>query len=417
MSIASFVGLMSGFLPWGLALPASVQAWEKPQDPAAAPPSGVFPMPTQDEIRADPCAIRAAQLVATLSLAQDSAFGQPLESELRRCLLSVWLAEALGCGAAERADTYFTALLRYVGCTGHAHESAAIFGDEIAARTRAALYDNGEPAEVLLEIVKHAGEGRPLPERLRVLASVLAGGRRAAAVGFRGGCEVADRLAERLGMSAGVRAALACTFERFGGAGFPSGLRGDAIPLPMRVVHLAQEMEALARFGGVASAVALVRKRAGRAYDPAVVRAFESAAPDLFARLERASPWDDVLALDPAPASLAGDRLDDALLVAADFVDAKSPYTLGHSRGVGELAAAAGAACGLGGDVQRTLRRAGYLHDLGRCGIPNSIWDKAGALTRGERERVQFHAMLSEQMLARTRELAPVRELVGAHHE
>ena len=76
--------------------------------------------------------LRLSEFVATLALAQDNAFGQPLESQLRSCVLAVWLSEAAGVGPTVRDAAYWVALLRYVGCTGHAHEVATVFGDEIA---------------------------------------------------------------------------------------------------------------------------------------------------------------------------------------------------------------------------------------------------------------------------------------------
>ena len=78
--------------------------------------------------------LRLGQLVATLALAQDNAFGQPLESQLRSCLLATWICEAAGFAEETRETAYWVALLRYVGCTGHAHEVATVFGDEIAPR-------------------------------------------------------------------------------------------------------------------------------------------------------------------------------------------------------------------------------------------------------------------------------------------
>src|SRR6476646_10576318 len=74
--------------------------------------------------------LRLGEFVATLALAQDNAFGQPLESQLRSCLLARWMCEAAGFGQEVRDTTYWVALLRYVGCTGHAHEVATVFGDE-----------------------------------------------------------------------------------------------------------------------------------------------------------------------------------------------------------------------------------------------------------------------------------------------
>lgn len=369
------------------------------------------------EVETDPDAVGLAELVATLSLAQDSAFGQPLESELRTCLLSVWIAEAMGATRAEREHTWYAALLRYVGCTGHAHEASTVFGDEIAARARSALYDSSQPAEVLLEIVRHAGGGRSFPERLKVLASVLAGGRKGPEMNFRTGCEVAELLCERLGVDAAVREALHHTFERYGGGGMPDGTRGEAIPRPMRVVHLAQEMEVLVRFGGVDVARDMARRRSGRAYDPRVVECFCDGAAAWIERLERVAPWEEVLRVAPPSPTLTGDTLDEALLVVADFVDMKSPFTQGHSRGVAALAEAGASRCKLPGDETRLARRAGWVHDLGRAGVPNSIWDKPGPLTHAEWDRVRVHPLLTEQILARAPGLSRLRELAGVHHE
>ena len=85
--------------------------------------------------------LRLAEFVATLALAQDNAFGQPLESQLRSCLLATWICEAGGFEQEVRETAYWVALLRYVGCTGHAHEVATVFGDEIAIRAQTLVHD------------------------------------------------------------------------------------------------------------------------------------------------------------------------------------------------------------------------------------------------------------------------------------
>jgi DNA-binding CsgD family transcriptional regulator len=63
------------------------------------------------------------------------------------------------------------------------------------------------------------------------------------------------------------------------------------------------------------------------------------------------------------------------------------------------------------------LRRAGLVHDIGRLGVPNTIWDKRGPLTAGDRERVRLHPYLSERMLTASAELAPLGAIAGRHHE
>ena len=96
-----------------------------------------------------PPPLRLGEFVATLALAQDNAFGQPLESQMRSCLLAMWMGEAAGFDAALRNTVYWVALLRYIGCTGHAHEVATVFGDEIAIRARTLVHDAANPAEVM----------------------------------------------------------------------------------------------------------------------------------------------------------------------------------------------------------------------------------------------------------------------------
>ena len=114
---------------------------------------------------------------------------------------------------------------------------------------------------------------------------------------------------------------------------------------------------------------------------------------------------------------MSDERFDDALEAIGEFADLKSPWTIGHSRGVADLAAEAARGSGLpSGDVV-AIRRAGAVHDLGRLGVSNAVWDKRGALTRSELERVRLHPYLSERMLAFSPALAPLGAIAVQHHE
>jgi HD-GYP domain-containing protein (c-di-GMP phosphodiesterase class II) len=101
----------------------------------------------------------------------------------------------------------------------------------------------------------------------------------------------------------------------------------------------------------------------------------------------------------------------------ADLVDMKSPYLAGHSRGVANLAGAAARVAGYPGDDVAAVRRAGLLHDLGRLGVSNAIWDKPGPVTEAESERVRLHPYLTDRMLARVDSLSRSREIAARHHE
>lgn len=114
---------------------------------------------------------------------------------------------------------------------------------------------------------------------------------------------------------------------------------------------------------------------------------------------------------------LDDDELDAALELLADYADLKSPWFTGHSRGVAHLAVEAGRRVGLPGPDLTVLRRAALVHDLGRNGIPNSIWDKPGSLTEGETEHVRLHAYYVDRMLRRVGGLAALAEVASAAHE
>ncbi len=114
---------------------------------------------------------------------------------------------------------------------------------------------------------------------------------------------------------------------------------------------------------------------------------------------------------------LSADQFDSALQAVADFVDLKSPYTLGHARAVAELAAATGEQLGLPTAELTALRRAAVVHSLGRLGVSNSIWDKSGPLGAGEWERVRMYPYLTERMLCQSEVLAPLGAIAVQHRE
>jgi HD-GYP domain-containing protein (c-di-GMP phosphodiesterase class II) len=125
-----------------------------------------------------------------------------------------------------------------------------------------------------------------------------------------------------------------------------------------------------------------------------------------------------VLEAEPEPwRSLEPSEFDAVVEAMANVADIRSHYTIGHSGGVAELAAAAARGLGLSHDEMTTIRRAGLVHDLGRCGVPTAVWDKAGPLTARERSRIEGHPALTELVLARSGALGQIGMLAGLHHE
>ena len=348
------------------------------------------------------------EVAALLAVAQDHAFGQPPGAQLRSVVLGQRLAGGAGAGPVERADVWWTSALRFLGCTGHAFESAVVFGDEIDLRSRSLHADSANPVEFVRLMVALAGPGREGPARMRSILAVLATGKKAAEMNFRTACEVADRFAVRLGLDQAVRDALTANFERWNGRGLPNGLKGTAIPRPMRIAQLAQELEVLARLDGIDAALDTIRSRRGRAYDPALTDIVLTQADSWWTEVDAIDPWDAALALAPAGPPLSDDDAQAALVVLADFADLKSPWTSGHSRGVAALALAA---------AGPLAQASALVHDLGRVAVPNTIWDKPGPLTRDERDRAETHALVTEQLLRRTPYTATLAAVAGAAHE
>ncbi|HVL55291.1 MAG TPA: HD domain-containing phosphohydrolase [Burkholderiaceae bacterium] len=360
--------------------------------------------------------IRLAELVAALSLATDLGMGQPIEHQHRTCALALALAAELAVEPRELSDVYYLSLLRWIGCTSHAHELATWFDDEIAAHSRAASFELERPLQVVLDVLRHAGAGRSPLRRIGAIADALVGGRELPGL-LLSSCEVAQRLSAEIGAPAGVQHALSQVFERWDGRG-PAGLRAEQICLPVRIVRLAGDAEYFRRERGLESAVAVVRARAGKVYDPRVAAAFCAHAERLTETLQQASTRAALLEAEPGPPVwLEASELPQALEAIADLSDLKSPWLAGHSRGVAALAADAAKLCGLPAPQVEVVRGAGLLHDLGRIGVPSGIWDRAGPLTEAQWHRVQLHTFHADRILDGVAALAPVRAIVAAHHE
>ena len=358
-----------------------------------------------------------AELVGTLTLATDLGLGQPMEHCLRSTLLALRLGERAKIDQDDRAMTYYVGLLAWVCCHADAYEQRTWFGDDIALRADSYDVDMvGLP--MLAFMLRHVGAGSSVAQRARTLGSFLTGGMKTAEGFDMTHCTLASSLSRQLGLSESVGNALLQVFERWDGKGAPNGLSGEQLVLPVRLVHIAEITEVHHRIGGVPAAIEVARKRSGTQFDPSLAGLFCETAEELLAELDRASSWEVVIEAEPE----LGRRLDEAELDAAleamaDFTDLKSPFTAGHSRGVADLATEAGRRLGIGGQEVNLLRRAALLHDLGRLGISNTVWDKPGPLSDPEVERVRLHPYLTERMLSLSPALAPLGTLAAQHHE
>jgi HD-GYP domain-containing protein (c-di-GMP phosphodiesterase class II) len=375
--------------------------------------------PAADTRRPNPVErpIRTAEVVGALSIATDLGTGQPLEHALRTAVLAVRLGELAGASAEELADTYYVALLHASGCTSNGHEATQLYGDDIEHRAAFYLIDTTNREEVLGFYNAHVGAGRSPEVRAKLIEDALANAGPRARDAFSMMCEVAQRFAGWLGLGADIQAALEYVFARWDGRGVPD-IAGDAIPLPMRLLHVARDVSLFLSAAGPEEARAVVERRTGAAYDPRLAELATGNFDDLLANLDDTRMWAQAIDIEPTPLQwVAGDRIDAAFAAVAAITGLKPPWLREHSTGVADLAEAAAWRLGLKADAVTLLRRAALAHDLGRVGVSNAIWEKPGPLGFGEWEHVRLHPHFTERAFAQSPALAPIGLLAGSHHE
>jgi HD-GYP domain-containing protein (c-di-GMP phosphodiesterase class II) len=363
--------------------------------------------------------VRAAELIAALSLATDLGIGVPLEYGLQSTLLAMRLAERLGVDSEAASETYYTCLLFYVGCTAGAEVAADLFGDDNALTTYGTPARFGSQTEMLAGLMRAVA---PPTGTALVRAAQLAHGLprlgRALRDHTAGGCEVAQLLSDRLGLPSRIGALSFFVAERWDGKGTPGHAKGEQIPLPVRIVHVARDAAFQRMLYGDQRAAQIVRDRAAGAFDPAIATLLADHAKKILDLDAEQSAWPEVLASEPTlRVVLAGDAIDRALAAIGDFADLACRYFVGHAAGVAQLAESAGRECGMDMADLVALRRSALVHDVGRVAVPVRIWQKTARLTPDEWERVRLHAYHTERILARSPFLAALAPIATFHHE
>jgi HD-GYP domain-containing protein (c-di-GMP phosphodiesterase class II) len=363
-------------------------------------------------------ALRLAEAAGVLSLATDLAMGQPLEHGLRTAVMALRAAQGMGLSEEDQVTVYYTGVLHFAGCTAESEIDARFFGDELTARPQMLAVAHGSRLELVVTAMRTAHPSSPPLARAAKMARAAFGGIAEFRKWASSHCDVARLLGARMGLSGPVQEAMRCLYERWDGNGMPGDLRGTQIPLPVRLMQVAQDADVAWQYGGTALANRLLARRAGSGLDPQAVKAFLALGDRLYKGMDAPSIWNDAMAAEPGPRPEVDEsRMETCLSAIADFADLKSMWTAGHSRGVADLAGRAAVLAGLDAGEIVTLRRAALLHDIGRVAVPVSVWAKPGPLTRGEQEQVRLHAYHTERVLDACPALRPLARLAGSHGE
>jgi HD-GYP domain-containing protein (c-di-GMP phosphodiesterase class II) len=349
-------------------------------------------------------------------MATDLGFGQPSEHMLRSARIGMRLGERLGLDAKQLGTLFDVSILTYVGCPVYGNEAALLFGDDIDFRSQALEIDlAGFPAMVFM--LRRAGSGTSAFNRARQAATLMASGGRQMIQQMAVHCSAAGALALRLGLDDDVRVGVEQAYARWDGRGFPDDLSGTDVSLAARVSHVAEACEVFQRTAGTETALEVIRARSGTHFDPEITELVSTDPESLFKDLSE-DTVEEVLAADPVERyPLSDDELDQGLEAIGDFSDLRCSFFAGHARTTADLVRGATELMQMPATDGRLLYRAALIHDVGRFGVPGSVWGKPGGLTANEQERARLHVYYVERIFNRPEPLRRIGLLAGTHHE
>ncbi|AWB23664.1 HD-GYP domain-containing protein [Methylobacterium currus] len=365
--------------------------------------------------------IPLSELLGALSHALDLTEGQPPGHCVRATWIGMRVGLEMGLDPDRLWELYYTVMLKDLGCSSNAARICELYlSDDIGFKRDFKTVSDSLP-QVLGFVFAHTGLKAGLAERFRAVLNILQNGGEIVDDLIQTRCQRGAEIAARLRFPPIVCAAIHALDEHWNGKGRPDRRAGPEIPLYARIALLSQVVDVFHTSAGPAAALNEARARAGTWFDPDVVAAFERAAtaPGFWEILASETVADAVAALEPARAGLVVDEnyLDDIARAFAQVIDAKSPFTSGHSERVAVYADLIAAELGYDARARRWLRRAALLHDVGKLGVSNAILDKAAKLDEAEWRDMRNHALLSETILARVAAFHTIARIGGAHHE
>ncbi|KQW29036.1 metal-dependent phosphohydrolase [Rhizobium sp. Root274] len=364
--------------------------------------------------------IRLAEIIEALSHALDLTEGQPPGHCIRCCFIGTRIGKALGLPEEALRDLYYTLLLKDLGCSSNAARICELYmADDLKFKRDFKLVDGSFP-QVLKFVLSHTGMEAGLAERFRGLLNILKNGGEFASSLIQTRCQRGADIARQMRFSEEVARGILDLDEHVDGGGQPAGLKGAEIHVFARIALMAQVIDVFFVNAGPEAALAEVRKRAGTWFDPELVSLFETlATPVFFAELGADGLDRYVLALEPGRQAMMADEdyLDDIAAGFARVVDAKSPYTSGHSDRVALFTDLIAEELGMPPAERRRMKRAALLHDIGKLGVSNSVLDKPGRLEGEEWQQMKRHAEFSETILSRIAAFSDLALIGGAHHE
>ncbi len=339
---------------------------------------------------------------------------------LRCCYIGMRMAELLPMSAGQRDDLYYMLLLKDIGCSSNAARICQLFlADDLAFKRDFKTLNESLP-QVLHFVFSHTGLKANLADRFRALVHTFTAGNITHEL-IETRCQRGAQIARQMRFSEAVAHGILDLDEHWDGRGLPLGRKSTEISPLAQIALIAQVADVFHTASGPAAARREIARRSGKWFDPALSAIFAKVAAEPLFWQQLAGPELESIVQRLAPEEAADgveeDFLDDVAAAFADVVDAKSPFTSGHSKRVALFADLIAEELSLSDEHRRHLKRAGLLHDIGKLGVSNQILDKNGKPDDEEWTAIKSHPGLGERILSRIDAFADLAVVAASHHE
>ena len=362
-----------------------------------------------------------AEVLGAFSYALDITEGQPAGHSLRSCWIGHRIGAALALSPAEHHDLHYAILLKDLGCSSNAARICELYQADDRAFKQGYKTVGTSLASTLYFVLSRTALGAPWGQRAAAVGNILQNGNSIAQDLILTRCTRGADIARVLRFSEAVCEGIYHLDEHWDGSGRPNCLKGEKIPLYSRIALVSQIVDVFHRHAGPKAALDEVQRRARVWLDPELANAVQVLGNEPRFWTELSSPFLEakVAALaPPAEAIEVDDEYLDAIAKAfGEVIDAKSPFTAGHSGRVAAIADDIGRRLGMTKGRLRWLRRAAYLHDVGKLGVSNAILDKPASLTESEWEEMRGHAEHTREILGRIGPFSDLAAAAASHHE
>jgi HD-GYP domain-containing protein (c-di-GMP phosphodiesterase class II) len=322
-----------------------------------------------------------AGLLEALTSVMGSAKGYLRDHGPMVAMLSTQLGREMGLSKAQCSELFFAAILSDMGMVGLAEDAWENPTPELSPDVRERVQRHPQRSEERVRGVPHLQDLAPL---------------------------------------------LRHHHEWWDGSGYPDGLRGQDIPIGARILRLADTVSALAETRPHRAALGpeaideVVQTGLGVEFAPEIGECFLSLSRSgAIPRFDHESYRHTVLraAESLLPEEVSPLSTSQLLTIIANLIDAKDPYTAGHSRRVAVLAVAVAEQLELDAHTRSALWAGGYLHDLGKLAVPLRVLAKSGRLTNEEFEYIRAHPSDGAAILEGIPTLQHLTTGVRYHHE